>query len=102
MPLLPPAKATNGEPAPNPNEGMIEAIKQGSHIERKGKIDIPCAHLLTGSGKSANELLLFFARGADPITLADKIVTLESRFPPFHLSVKFTLKDMLYQGVLAL
>jgi hypothetical protein len=27
---------------------------------------------------------------------------LESRFGPFHLSVKFPLKDMMYQGALAL
>jgi len=102
MPLLPPPKGTNAESVPNPNQGMLEAIKQGSRIERKDKIAIPCAHLLTGSGESATELLLFFARGADPITVQEKAVTLESRFDPFHLSVKFPLKDMMYNGVLAL
>ena len=86
----------------NPNEGMLAAIKQGSRIERKDKAAIPCAHLLTGSGESATELLLFFTRGADPITVSEKAVTLESRFAPFHLSVKFPLKDMMYKGVLAL
>ena len=48
------------------------------------------------------ELLLFFARGADPITVGEKAVTLECRFVPFHLSVKFALKDMMYKGALAL
>ena len=48
------------------------------------------------------ELLLFFPREADPITLADKVVTLESRFGPFHLTVKFPLKEMMYNGALAL
>ena len=93
MPLLPP---------PNPNEGALEEIKQTSRIERKAKSPIPCTHLLTGSGESATELLLFFPRGTDPITAADKLVTLESRFGPFHLSVKFPLKDMMYKGALAL
>jgi hypothetical protein len=102
MPLLPPPKAKDGESVPNPNEGLLDAIKQNSRIERKGKIAIPCAHLLTGSGDSATELLLFFARGKDPITVGEKVVTLESRFGPFHLSVKFALKDMVYKGSLAL
>jgi hypothetical protein len=102
MPLLPPPKGANGESVPNPNQDMLEAMQKSSRIERKGKIAIPCAHLLTGSGDSATELLLFFARGADPITVSDKVVTLESRFGPFHLSVKFPLKDMMYKGALAL
>jgi hypothetical protein len=102
MPLLPPPKGKGGESVPNPNEGILEAIKQNSRIERKDKPAIPCAHLLTGSGDSATQLLLFFPRGRDPITIADKFVTLESRFGPFHLSVKFPLKDMMYKGALAL
>jgi hypothetical protein len=101
MPLLPP-KGGNAEGVPNPNQSMLEAIQRNSRIERKDKIAIPCGHLLTGSGASATELLLFFARGADPITVAEKAVTLESRFGPFHLSVKFPLKDMMYRGALAL
>jgi hypothetical protein len=102
MPLLPPPKAKEGESVPNPNESMLEAMKQSSRIERKDKPAISCAHLLTGSGKSATEILLFFARGADPITVSEKSVTLESRFGPFHLSVKFPLKEMMYKGALAL
>jgi hypothetical protein len=102
MPLLPPPKGGDGASVPNPNQSMLDAIKQGSRIERKGKIAIPCAHLLTGSGESATELLLFFERAADPITVGEKAVTLESRFGPFHLSVKFPLKDMMYKGALEL
>jgi hypothetical protein len=102
MPLLPPPKGGRGENVPDPNQGMLEAIERGTRIERKDKAAIACAHLLTGSGESANDLLLFFPRGADPITAGDKVVTLESRFGPFHLSVKFPLKDMMYKGVLAL
>ena len=102
MPLLPPPKGREGGSVLNPNQGMLEAIQQNSRIERKDKIAISCAHLLTGSGESATELLLFFERGADPITVGEKAVTLESRFGPFHLSVKFPLKDMMYKGALAL
>jgi hypothetical protein len=102
LPLMPLPKAKPGEVAPNPNEGMLQAIQVGSRLQRKFKPGIPCAHLFTGLGDAATEVLLFFPRGADPITMADKLVTLESRFALFHLSVKFPLKDMMYQGELAL
>jgi hypothetical protein len=103
MPLLPPPKVKDGAPpAPNPNLSMLDAIQRNTRIERKDKPALPCAHLLTGSGEAATELLLFFERGANPITSREKLVTLESRFGPFHLSVKFPLKDMVYKGALAL
>lgn len=101
LPLMPP-KTKPEEVAPNPNEGMLQAIEQGSRLERKDKPGIPCAHLFTGSGDAATEVLLVFPWGADPIQAADKLVTLESRFAPFYLSVKFPLKDMMYKGELAL
>ena len=102
MPVLPPRKGKEGESAPKGNQGMLTAIKEGSRIERRDKPAIACEHLLTGSGESATELLLFFVRGTDPITVGEKAVTLESRFGPFHLSVKFPLKEMMYRGALAL
>src|ERR1022692_1603156 len=102
LPLMPPPKTKPEEVAPNPNEAMLQAIKEGSSLVRKDKPSIPSDHLLTGAGDAATEVLLFFPRGADPIQVADKLVTLESRFAPFHLSVKFPLKDMMFEGELAL
>ena len=103
LPLMPPPKIKPGEPAPpDPNEGILQAVKAGSRLERAGKAAIVCAHLFTGSGDASNDVLVFFARGTDPITIADKVVVLESRFSVFHLSIKFPLKDMTYKGELAL
>jgi hypothetical protein len=103
LPLMPPPKVKAGEAAPpDPNEGMLQAIQAGSRLERLGKDDIPCAHLFKGSGNGSADVLLFFPRGADPITLADKAVTLEGRFSVFHLSIKFPVRDMVYKGELAL
>jgi hypothetical protein len=103
LPLMPPPKVKPGAPEPpNPNEGMLQAIKAGSRLERTGKAAIPCAHLFAGSGARATEVLLFFSREAAPITIADKFVTLESRFSVFHLSIKFPLKEMVYRGELSL
>jgi hypothetical protein len=101
LPLMPPPKTKPEEEASNPNEGMLQAIRQGSRLERKDKPGIPCAHLFTGSGAAATEVLLFFSRGENPIQVSDKLVTLESRFAPFYLSIKFPLKDMMYKGELA-
>ena len=101
LPLMPPAKANPGEAATDPNAGMLESIKAGTRLERAGKAPIGCAHLFTGSGDASRDVLLFFPR-ADPITIAVKTVTLESRFAVFHLSIRFPLKEMIYRGELAL
>ena len=106
LPLMPPPKkqpdAPPDEPAPDPNEAILQGVKDGSQLERKGKAPISCSHLFKGSGDTAMEVLLFFPRGADPITLADKLVTLESRFALFHLSIRFPLREMMYRGELSL
>jgi hypothetical protein len=103
LPLMPPPKVKPGEPSPpNPNESLLQAIQAGSRLERAGKPPIPCAHLFTGSGQAATEVLLFFPRAADAITIADKVVILESRFSVFHLSIQFSLREMAYKGELAL
>ncbi len=103
LPLMPPPKVKPGEtPPPDPNAGMLQAMQAGTRLERKGKPGIPCDHLFAGSGNRWNEVLLYFPRGTTPITLADKQVTLESRFAQFQFAIKFDLKEMLYKGELAL
>jgi hypothetical protein len=101
LPLMPP-KGSAGEPDSSTNAAMLDAIKDGSVLERKGKPAIRCAHLFVGSGNAATEVLLFFPREPDPITAADKAVTLDSRFAFYHLSIRFQLKEMIYRGGLAL
>jgi hypothetical protein len=91
MPLLPASKT---ETVLTRNQEILAAIEKGSILERRDTA-IPCAHLLSGSGDAALDLLLFFERGARPITVAEKSVTLASTFRPFHVQIKFPLKDML-------
>lgn len=102
LPLMPPGKAKPSENESNSNQALLDAIRQNSRIERKDKDALACNHLLSRSRDSATELLLFFPREPDPITVSDKLVTLESRFGPFHLTVRFPLKEMMFHGVLAL
>jgi hypothetical protein len=102
MPLMRPRADGKNESEADPNQGMLEEIKRTSRIERKDKEAIPCAHLLTGKGERATELLLFFPKSADPITTADKEVTVACRFGSFQLSVRFPLKEMMFGGSLEL
>lgn len=103
LPLMPSPKVKPGQAAPpDPNEGMLQAIKEGTRLERARKAAITCAHLFARAGNGSPDVLLFFPRRADPITIADKVVTMESRFAVFHLSIKFPLKEMMYKGELAL
>ncbi len=100
LPLMPPKP--DSDPAANSNEPLLAAIKAGSFLVRRDRPVLSCAHLFTGSGAAATEVLLFFPRDTNPITVADKLVTLECRFAFYRLSIKFPLKDMLYRGQLAL
>lgn len=103
LPLMPPPKVQSGEPPANPNEDLLAAIKQGGRLEFRDKSPIRCTHLFRGTGEHTNDVLLFFPRGSGTtITPADKFVTLDVRFAPFHLWVKFTLKEMMYKGELSL
>jgi hypothetical protein len=103
LPLMPPPKVKPGEGAPpDPNEGVLQAIQEGTRLERARKAALSCARLFTRAGNASPDVLLLFPRGADPIMIADKVVTLESRFAVFHLSIKFPLKEMMYKGELAL
>jgi len=103
LPLMPPPKVKKGEGAPpDPNEGMLQAIKEGSRLERARKDAIPCARLFAKAGSGVPDVLLFFSREEDPITIADKVVTLESRFAAFHLSIRFPMKEMMYKAELAM
>lgn len=103
LPLMPPPKPKPGETEPpaNPNAGLLQSLKNGAWLTRKNKPAIPCGHLFAGSGDAWKEVLLYFPRGANPLTLADKDVSLDIRFIQFDLSIKFSLKEMKYKGELA-
>jgi hypothetical protein len=102
MPLMPRRRTAEGESEPDPNVSLLEAVKRTSRIERRSKPPVPCDHMLTGSGAAAGNVLLFFPRGADPLSLSEKEVTVTGSFGPFRLEVRFPLKEMVFGGALAL
>jgi hypothetical protein len=104
LPLMPPPKVKRGqEPPPDPNIGILQSVRNGSRLVRKDRAPIPCTKLFAGKGEAAKEVLLVFPRDLDnAITEADRIVYFECNFSPYELSIKFTLKDMKFKGVLTL
>jgi hypothetical protein len=104
LPLMPPPKPPRRgeEPLPDPNIAILRSVQKGSRLVRKDKPPILCTKLFAGKGDAARDVLLIFPRDPDPIVEADKFVYLESSFAPYELSIKFTLKDMKFKGVLTL
>jgi len=82
----------------NPEE-MLEGVMRYSHLYRRGKPAIrpEDAKLDQATGT----LHLFFPR-SDGITVEEKEVTFEMRFGSLSVLKRFRLKDMLYNGQLAL
>jgi len=103
LPLMPAAESeAGGKSLPIRTRACCRPSRKVAGWSARTKRAIPCAHLFAGSADTASEVLLYFPRGTDPITVAEQWVTLESSFAQFHLSIKFPLKDMVYKGELAL
>ncbi len=77
---------------------MLERMKESTQLQRKGKDPIYPAQVAQAQGG----LIFSFARDFQPIKLEDKEVTFLSKAGPLELKVKFPLKDMVYNGQLAL
>ncbi len=82
----------------NPEE-MLEGLMASSQLVPRGKPPIrpDDAKLDAGTGT----LLIFFPR-TDAITLSDKEVSFTTRFGALTIRKQFRLKEMVYQGKLAL
>jgi hypothetical protein len=77
---------------------MMEAAKQSTRLERKGK-DPMAPSVMAITGRS---LVILFPRDAQPLTLDDKEVTLVLKIGLPEMKAKFSLKDMVYMGKLEL
>ena len=82
------------------SEKMAGHLREGTVLSRKGK---PPIHPETiEMPKPGQGSYLFQFPKADAITEADKEVEFAARLGPFEIKRKFKLKDMFYQGALAL
>ena len=80
---------------------MMERFIQGTVLKRKGKEPIhPVRIELLRAGDQT--VPMFFFSKSDAIVADDKEVAFESAFGPATIKAKFNLKDMVYEGKLAL
>lgn len=78
-----------------------ERMKDQTQLTRKGKDPIHCAKV-DGTPSPEGTTLRFYFPRSEPISLDDKDVTFETRMGPMELKTKFGLKDMVWDGKLAL
>jgi hypothetical protein len=90
--------AGSGTPAPpaDPNAGL----KRGATLTAKGKA-VPNADVVVSMNKSTT-ILFGFSKGALPLTAADREVDFELKLGGLSGKARFILKDMMYNGELAL
>ena len=81
-------------------QGLEDRLKQGTQLERKGADPIAPEKVLLN--QQAQVRYFVFPRGSQPIQASDKEVVFHISMGLMELKVKFALKDMAYQGQLAL
>jgi hypothetical protein len=70
-------------------------------LKRKGKDPVSPARMAMTQGDEGMTVLFLFPRTAE-ITADDKDVSFETAAGPMAIKAKFNLKDMVYDGKLAL
>lgn len=92
----------NGSRRHDPNDGaqMEEQLIQSTQLRRKGKDAIYPVRMALGQSEGA--MFFFFPHGEYPIRVDDKEVTFRTHMGPLNLRVTFLLRDMIYNGQLAL
>jgi hypothetical protein len=83
-------------------QGMEERLKVSTMLERKGRDPIYPAKVTGGRSEGIPTWIFFFPHGSQPIDPDDKEVTFKTKIGPVEVKTKFALKDMKYQGHLAL
>ncbi|BDC51070.1 hypothetical protein F183_A33860 [Bryobacterales bacterium F-183] len=78
-----------------------ERMKDQTQLTRKGKDPINCAKVEGTPSVEGTTLRFYFPR-SEPISVEDKDVQFETKMGPMELKTKFALKDMVWNGKLAI
>ncbi|HXP87689.1 MAG TPA: hypothetical protein VN841_23350 [Bryobacteraceae bacterium] len=98
LPMI--GRRTDDDPAAE--DRTVEMLKQYSHLDRKGDpIYLEDALTSPANYPGGPATLFYFSRG-DSILPGDKQITFSTKFGPYEIKAKFTLKEMLYHGKLEL
>ena len=87
------------QPDPARMEQMQQRMKDATLLKRKGKD--PLAPARVELLREPEGMTMVF-RGPEPIDAADRELSFETAFGPMQVKSKFNLKDMIYNGKLAL
>lgn len=94
--------SSSDDDEPSRKERRIERLKDVTRLEHKdGPLLLEKVEQGSRIGRPGPGTLFYFSR-LDGISLEDKQVTFITKFGPVELRTKFTPKDMLYRGKLAI
>lgn len=79
----------------------LENMKKTTSLQRGGKTPVAPSYITVPFDQSG-VLLFYFPKEADPISGDDKQVVFQTKSEAFGVKAKFTPKEMLYRGKLAL
>lgn len=83
-----------------PNKALLNRLKEATELQRKGKDPIHAASVMMS--QDGMRVVYVFEKGSQPIEAADKDVTFATKMGQTAIKAKFSLKEMMYQGKLAL
>jgi hypothetical protein len=87
---------------PAASERTVEMLRQYSKLERKGDpIYLEDAQATPANYPGGPATLFYFSRG-DSLLIGDKQANFSTKFGPYEVKAKFTLKEMMYHGKLEL
>lgn len=81
---------------------LLNRLAQLTDLERKGKDSIACARVEMSEADDSNSLMFEFDPGSSPIRAEDKEITFNTKLGPLQVKAKFVLKEMMFEGKLAL
>jgi hypothetical protein len=84
------------------NERRLEMLKEDTRLERKdGRVKLERVEEGSRVGSRGPGIYFYFSR-LDDISMDDKVVNFSAKVDRMEIKARFTLKDMRYQGKLAL
>ena len=95
------ASAADTQPDQSRMRQMQQRLQETTVLTRKGKDPVPPARMAMTRSNEGMTLLFLFPRSAE-VSVEDKDVSFEASVGPMSFKTKFNLKDMTYDGKLAL
>lgn len=96
------AKQEGAQRSPEDRQQLQDQVRAVTELRRKNHEPQPAEVVRIFDAGPRNTLICLFPVGKDPIVAAEKEVTFFTKVGPFEIKTKFHLKEMEFQGALAL